>query len=254
MALIGEELKRERELRGISLQEISEATKINIRHLRDLEEDRLENLPGKFFIKGIIRTYAKYIGLDEIAVLNSFYETELFKKEEEESKKEDKEEYIMLPARFKKIVFFVTIFLVFMAMLITIYLLVYKKPEVQEPVQVTPPPAAMEEEITAIQAPVPQEEERELVLDLTFRLETWIQVYADGQIVINGTKMPGESAQVTAKKELLIHTGNAGGVIFQLNNKKGISLGRDGAVVKDVRITLENMAAFIEKEEGEIFL
>ena len=260
MAVIGQELKRERELRGISLQEISDATKINIRHLRDLEEDHLDNLPGKFFIKGIIRSYAKYIGLDEFAVLNSFYETELHKKQEGETAGEDQEEDFSLPAKFKKILLSVTLFLVLMAILTAIYLFIYKKPPVQEQSPVTPPivTPAVTPAVTLVEEPpaspevLTEETVQEIVLDLSFRLETWIQVYADGLLVIDGIKMPGETAQVTAKNELLIHTGNAGSVIYSLNGQKGIAFGRDGAVVKEVKITLDNMLEFIEKEDEEL--
>ncbi|NOR13733.1 MAG: helix-turn-helix domain-containing protein, partial [Candidatus Aminicenantes bacterium] len=65
MLPIGQDLKRERELRGISLKEIAESTKINIRFLRALEDDQFDALPGKFFTRGIIRGYAKYLGLEE---------------------------------------------------------------------------------------------------------------------------------------------------------------------------------------------
>lgn len=252
MAFIGQELKRERELRGISLQEIADATKINIRHLRDLEEDRLDNLPGKFFIKGIIRTYAKYIGLDESTILNSLYERELYRNKDEDVPEDDKSKGFSLPTRFKKIVFSVSLFLVVMTVLTAVYLFIYRKPEVQEPIQITPPAATVEKEIPSVQEPIAREEEQGLILDLSFRLETWLQVTADGLIAFQGIKMPGESLQVKAKKELLIYTGNAGGIIFYLNDKKGISLGADGAVVKDIKITLDNMTDFIEKEGGNL--
>ena len=75
MASLGQELKRERELRGISLKEIAEATKINLRFLRSLEENQFDLLPGKFFIRGIIRSYAGYLGLEEHAILNLYQET-----------------------------------------------------------------------------------------------------------------------------------------------------------------------------------
>lgn len=248
MAFIGQELKRERELRGISLQEISDTTKINIRYLRDLEEDRLESLPGKFFTKGIIRAYAKYIGLDEFAVLNSFYESELYAAKEEDSADEDAAREFSLPRRFKRIMFAVSFVLVLLTALTAVYLFIYRKPEVQEPIIITPQPAAAEKEIPPAESPLPPEEAQKLILDLSFRLETWIQVFADGLLVIDGTKYPGESVQVEAEKELLIHTGNAGGVIYSINDNKGISLGSDGAVVRNIRITKENMAGFIEKK------
>ena len=64
MVSFGEALKRERESRQISLREISEATKINIRYLEALEEDRFKSLPGGIFTRGFIRAYATFIGID----------------------------------------------------------------------------------------------------------------------------------------------------------------------------------------------
>lgn len=69
MISLGEELKREREFREISLREISEATKINMRMLEAIEENKYEVLPGGIFNRNFIRAYAEFIGLDpEIAV------------------------------------------------------------------------------------------------------------------------------------------------------------------------------------------
>jgi cytoskeleton protein RodZ len=61
----GERLQRERELRGISLEEIAEATKIGTRSLKALEEQDFDQLPGGIFNKGFVRAYARYLGLDE---------------------------------------------------------------------------------------------------------------------------------------------------------------------------------------------
>jgi hypothetical protein len=72
MASFGDILKRERELREISLREISDATKINIRYLEALEQNRFEILPGGLFNKGFIRAYAVYIGLDGEDMVNAY--------------------------------------------------------------------------------------------------------------------------------------------------------------------------------------
>jgi cytoskeletal protein RodZ len=68
----GEELKRERELREISLREISEATKINLRYLDALERNDFERLPGGVFNKGFVRAYAEYIGVDPETMVNAY--------------------------------------------------------------------------------------------------------------------------------------------------------------------------------------
>jgi cytoskeleton protein RodZ len=72
MANFGETLKRERELRKISLREVSEATKIGLRYLEALEENRFDQLPGGLFNKGFIRAYAKFIGLDGETLVNVY--------------------------------------------------------------------------------------------------------------------------------------------------------------------------------------
>jgi len=65
MGSFGERLKREREMRGVSLDDIAEATKIGTRLLRALEDEHFELLPGGIFNKGFVRAYAKYLGLNE---------------------------------------------------------------------------------------------------------------------------------------------------------------------------------------------
>jgi len=68
----GERLRRERELRGIKLDEISESTKISKRNLLALEEEHFDQLPGGIFNKGFVRAYARYLGLDEEQAVNDF--------------------------------------------------------------------------------------------------------------------------------------------------------------------------------------
>jgi cytoskeleton protein RodZ len=64
-SLFGEHLKREREMRGVSLEEISAATRISVRFLEALENEQWERLPGGIFNRGFIRSVARFLGLDE---------------------------------------------------------------------------------------------------------------------------------------------------------------------------------------------
>jgi cytoskeleton protein RodZ len=61
----GDRLRREREMRGITLDEITESTKISRRHLEALESEHFEQLPGGVFNKGFVRAYARFLGIDE---------------------------------------------------------------------------------------------------------------------------------------------------------------------------------------------
>ncbi len=72
MGTFGDKLKRERELRGVTLEEIAEATKIGTRSLKALEDEHFDQLPGGIFNKGFVKAYAKFLGLDEEQAVSDF--------------------------------------------------------------------------------------------------------------------------------------------------------------------------------------
>jgi len=59
-------------MRGVSLEEISFATKISLRLLEAIEREDFSKLPGGIFSRSFIRTYARYLGLDEDRVVAEF--------------------------------------------------------------------------------------------------------------------------------------------------------------------------------------
>jgi cytoskeletal protein RodZ len=61
----GDNLKREREMRGVTLDEISAATRIATRFLQAIENEDWAQLPGGVFNRGFVRAVARYLGLDE---------------------------------------------------------------------------------------------------------------------------------------------------------------------------------------------
>jgi cytoskeletal protein RodZ len=68
----GERLKRERELREVTLEEITQATRIGSRFLEALENEDWDKLPGGVFNRGFVRSIAHYLGLDEEAFLGEY--------------------------------------------------------------------------------------------------------------------------------------------------------------------------------------
>ena len=72
MRSVGEILRKEREARGVSLEEISEETKISMRFLRAIEEEHFDLLPGGIFNKNFIRQYARYLRLDEETAVQNY--------------------------------------------------------------------------------------------------------------------------------------------------------------------------------------
>ena len=255
MAPLGQELRRERELRGISLREIANQTKINIRFLEALENDRLDILPGTFFIKAIIREYAKSIGLEEHAALNKYYETSLREEKEQESEEKKGKSFSWFSKNRAKVFSYATLF-VFLVLVPFSYIFFFRKGE-----KSSPPIKPKIENVTQKPKPKPPEpkiesepvkEEKEITLEISFIERTWIQVYADGELRVDGIKLPGEVVKIIASEELVLNLGNAGEISYTLNNQKGKKLGPSGAVRSNRRITFENLKEYIEQEGEEI--
>src|SRR4051795_2814783 len=72
LASFGEELRREREIRGISLKEIADATKISKRFLEAIERNDHKTLPAPVFTRGFVREYARYLGLNSEEMVNRY--------------------------------------------------------------------------------------------------------------------------------------------------------------------------------------
>ena len=266
MASIGQELKRERELRGIPLQEIADTTKINIRFLRALEEDQLDMLPEKFFTRGIIRTYAKYLGLDEENVLNLYLESLQMQQDNKMPREEEREQNDtphFSPKKKKKIWLFFWVFIFILGLFITmIFILKREKalppenniPSTAQKIQGEP---KQEPQLKSLGKPSEiqhKTKENPDGLDLEIRVEqeTWMEIYADRELQYSGIKAPGITLQFRATQEFLIHLGNTGGITYTINGQKGKKLGEPGAVKKDILINLDNYQDFFDKEEESV--
>src|SRR5882724_706885 len=68
----GEILKREREMREVTLNEVTVATRIPPRFLEAFEREEWEKLPGGVFNRGFVRAIARYLGLNEENLLSEY--------------------------------------------------------------------------------------------------------------------------------------------------------------------------------------
>ena len=72
---LGQQLRRAREARGVTLREISEQTRITMRHLEAIEADDYKHLPGGIFNKSFVKAYARHIRFDERLALDLYERT-----------------------------------------------------------------------------------------------------------------------------------------------------------------------------------
>jgi len=142
----GSYLRHERELRGVSLDEIASVTKIHVRYLQALESNAFDQLPGEVFIKGFIRSYAKAIGSNVDELLVAYDETvgrerqEIRQKTRTESEEETQKQVFLVNALVGG---FLLLFLVFAIWFLT------RTPPPKPGPQTMPAPAARAPEAPA---------------------------------------------------------------------------------------------------------
>ncbi|NIQ39955.1 MAG: DUF4115 domain-containing protein [Proteobacteria bacterium] len=261
MESLGEYLKREREYRSISLEEISLKTKIRKNILRGLEEDRLGSLSSPVFVKGYLKAYAGYVGLDANEVILR-YEASLKPQEEPRVKKPAEEtprqwslRYIVLPV---SILLLLGIFL-YVAIQQPMRIETTTGPqEVREPEPVPPskgeskdtPPTEKVETISQPPSPgkealltappihpsrqpamSPPEPPRGIELEITALEDTWIQIQIDLAPSREIFLRPGEVFSRRGQKNIEMKIGNAGGLKILHNGKDLGKLGESGKVV-----------------------
>jgi cytoskeleton protein RodZ len=144
---LGKQLRRAREERGISLREISEQTRITMRHLEAIESDDYKHLPGGIFNKSFIKAYARYVKFDEKRALELYMRTARERGEpvdEVATTPQRSRIYTNDPARSPLVTFGLSALIVGILILVVYAgLHYYRRKEAQPAAQATPTPAAV---------------------------------------------------------------------------------------------------------------
>ena len=72
---LGEQLRRARLERGVNLREVSEQTRITMRHLEAIEADDIKALPGGIFNKSFVKSFARHVGFPEARAVELYEQT-----------------------------------------------------------------------------------------------------------------------------------------------------------------------------------
>jgi transcriptional regulator with XRE-family HTH domain len=242
LASFGEELRREREIRGISLKEIADATKISKRFLEAIERNDHKTLPAPVFTRGFIREYARYLGLSADDIVNRYnfaaagddrieksVHLERLAQREPPPKKGIPPPY----ARIDRNVYI--LLLIVAALAVATYLAIQHKRSVTEAAKIETALAAPRPKIARLKPPEPvppPPEPMHLTIDVD--RASIVQLDADGKPVINETLHRGDHRTVDAMEEFRFRVvGNAGGLRLALNDVALPPLGGNGEVIHD---------------------
>lgn len=260
LASFGEELRREREIRGISLKEIADATKISKRFLEAIERNDHKTLPAPVFTRGFVREYAKYLGLNADEIVNRY---NFAAAGDDRIEKSTHLERLVAPppvplrekplrpkgipppyARVDRNVIITVIIILALAGLS--YWALKHKREVANALH-EEPPVATTAHAPAKPAPVttssaaalpatataaPNDDTLRLVLEAT--ANSWVVLDADGKTVFSDEMRKGDRWNYEAKERFRFRTiGNAAGIHITLNDVSFPPLGAEGEVVHD---------------------
>src|SRR3954468_16160300 len=258
LASFGDELRREREIRGISLKEIADATKISKRFLDAIERNDHKTLPAPVFTRGFVREYARYLGLNAEEMVNRYNFAAVGDERIEQSAHLNRLTTPQVPTPVKKLAprgipppyarvdrnVYILIVVVIALAGVSYWALKHRRetranderiaPETRAAVP-TPPPAVTTAAKTASTSTQPPNGPAKLILSLEVSDTSWIILDADGERVINDEVHRGFHRTIEAKDAFRFKTiGNAGGLTLTLNDLPVPPLGRDGQVLHDV--------------------
>jgi len=241
MPSFGENLKRERELRGIELREIADTTNISIRFLQALEQDRIDVLPGGIFRRAFVRQYARCVGLDAERLVSEFVYAYPDDPAVAERHPVPSRPALGGPPRGALVV----------ALLLAAGILALLKAPARSREAVSPVTAApsrvLERPDAAARVEATQEATADgLVLTLSAHQACWVAAEVDGQTVLNKVMNEGETETIQASGEIILSVGNAGGVTFRVNDRQGVPLGRSGEVKRNIIISKKSLPSLVQ--------
>ncbi|HXU45765.1 MAG TPA: RodZ domain-containing protein [Thermoanaerobaculia bacterium] len=219
----GSWLRRQREAREVSLREIADRTKISMRYLEAMEEDRYDLLPAPVFARGFLREYARYVGLNADEVINHF----LAAQQTQSAGSDDAPASgpaLSIPrsgsSPWPRLLFFGLATLILLGLVaLGVWLADRRRarPQSAPPPPIAAPPVSASPAVTPPSPAAPESPARALRLTLDFTGDCWVDAVIDGGRRVSEQRVQGESLQVDADRTIELTLGNVGAVDAQLN-------------------------------------
>ena len=255
-------LKIARESKNISIEEASNLIKININILKNLENGKFHELANDVFIRGHIRTYLKWLGMDPsilVYISDSTAENNL----------ETKINIKNTLHTFKLSKFYISIIALILFVLIILFYKnmnkletsIYENTiEVQEDLkestidnsELEKKPEAIiaskvkpNEELKKVAIPINTTEEIKFIY-ISANTDSWIEIQKNNlEILVSKVLKKDEKIKILYEKGLILVTGNAGGIIIQINDKIINNIGMPGEVKRNISLNYDDLIKFL---------
>ncbi|OWY67941.1 hypothetical protein B7486_28395 [cyanobacterium TDX16] len=226
---IGAALRRRREDKQISLEQIESTTRIRQSFLRAIEAGNIDKLPEPVYIRGFIKQYAEALDLDGTELANSF--------PLEDYRQSLKPVGVSLPPAQLQTSHLYAIYILLIIGAVSILSQTLSNSDFQlgQNTQSQPPlPVAnvAKPKAPAKVKPVAnlKKQTKPVEVGITVKDKSWIRVTADGKKEFEGELSPGTQRKWVANEQLKLEVGNAGGVLVTYNQEEAKLLGQLGQV------------------------
>ncbi len=257
METVGQKLRQVREAKGLTIKDIENETSIRALYIKAIEDDDYTVVPGEVYLKGFIRSYASYLGLDAQVLIEMYRaataaETVL---PESESKK-DEQAFSAVQQRDSSpevqqqeraasgnspFIRWLMVGGVVVAAALVGFFWLQDDGSKQEPLQKpqtaasrTNTPNKVPEKTPEKTPAKPAEAKSGVSISAKFIGNCWTMVLVDGKVVFEGTPKTGESMSWTGQKDVVIKAGNAAAVEISKNGQQLGKLGNQGEVVEKI--------------------
>lgn len=255
MESVGKILYEARTGKGLSLYEVEHATSIRRIYLEAIENDDYSSTPGEVFVKGIIRTYGNYLGLNGPELVDMYKAARAGIENVAEVKSagirevnnvnvgislKQKENWGAGNASLGKVggtkrSFPVKQFAAGLAAVLVLAGGYFALPKAMEMLNApSSEPAQTEQAATAnnAAAPAPAPVSDKVQVEMTAGDECWLEVTADGKEAFAGMLQKGDTRTFDANEKLIIKYGNIGAMQIKVNGQPVSVAGEHGVAVK----------------------
>ena len=247
---LGDRFRAAREARGLSLSDCSEQVRIRSVYLAAIEEENWKAIGAAVYVRGFLRTYARFLGLDPEEIVNTF------NAEVQPPARADAESGTQRPALVERssqpgsaLIWVAGIVAVLLVAFVAYNALTMRREAPVATVSATPSAlesAAVESaspEASAVPGglasaspaasttPSPPGAGGPQTLALVLSEASWLRVTVDGSVSIEGT-FPAGTTKTFHGKNALVRVGNAGGVEIFVDGKDVGKLGKSGDVAE----------------------
>ncbi len=226
----GERLKRERELREVSMDELTKATRISARFVEALENEDWAKLPGGVFGHGFVRTIARYLGLNEEALLGEY---DSARAEHSPAAPAKPEERIPPPPKWLPVAAVLVVLLLLFGLFFTCRYAWHRYAAYRAAKKSAAASVGTQPQLpsTATSQGATEQSSSAALLDLSVSTSaaTRVRILADNKLLLDAELPAGENRHFSANQQFEVTAGDSSAVLLELNGRAMPPLGAPGA-------------------------